>query len=133
MLRIKKYFLTLVILALLILINSCTLTLEEILNNPKIVEEKCDKLKAIEDKNNCFTKYAELVANDDSNISINFCNNLNGADRNKCIFNVFSILETNNKIEEAINVCKNIDQEGFFEWCESRRDRDSIVIAPSLE
>lgn len=130
MLRIKKYFLVLV---LLILINGCKLTQEEIINNPELIEEKCSKLKAIEDKNNCFTEYGKIVANNNSEVSIKFCNNLEDTARNKCLFNVFSILETNNKIEEAIDVCKNIDKEGFSEWCETRRDRNSIVIAPSLE
>ncbi|MFH1210225.1 MAG: hypothetical protein V1663_05575 [archaeon] len=120
-------------LFLLVFINGCQLSTDDILNNPYVVEEKCDKIKDDLDKSVCFQNYAEMVARNNSNMSVNFCDNLEGVKRDKCLFEIFLILESSNRIDEAIDVCKSIKKEGFTEWCETRRNMSSITIAPSLD
>ena len=113
-------------------ILGCKLTTEKIIADPSLVERDCNKIKDIESKNSCFFNYAEMLASIDSSVSLEICEK-DGVNRNKCIFNVFLNLEKNGKIEEAIKVCKTIEKDGFNEWCDSRKGRESIKVAPPLE
>lgn len=83
-------------------------------------------------RENCFNEYAKLVSSASKEISINLCNNLEDYSRNKCLFDVSNELESSNKLDDAIGVCKLIEKEGFPEWCESRRNKESISVAPQL-
>lgn len=122
----------LLFLAILILLNGCKLTPEKIAKNPELAVNDCNNLKDTNQKENCFNEYAKLVSSASKETSINLCNNLEGYSRNKCFFDVSNELEKANKLDDSIQVCKLIEKEGFSEWCESRRNKESISVAPPL-
>lgn len=126
--------LRIILLVLIIFLSGCALTPEKIVNNPAKVVEKCDKFEDLSERNNCLSGYAKSISLISGKTGVGLCTNLEpGFPRNKCIFDIFVELEKADKIDEAISVCKDIDKEGFSEWCESRRSRDSIAVAPSLD
>lgn len=127
----KKLFL---LIFLLIFVNGCYhLTPKSIIKNPESVIKECEKIEDVEMRTECFNKYAKDVSMISKDTSISICNNLaSGYHKNKCLFNVFSTLEGNGKLDDGIEVCKHIEKEGFLEFCESRRNGGSIMVAPSL-
>lgn len=121
------------ILFLLIFITGCSLSPEMISKNPKLALNECNKIEDLNEQNICIRDYAKTVALVSKEAAVELCNNLEeGYTRNKCLFDVFSKLEENGQINNAIEVCKLINKPDFSEWCESRRNRESISVAPSL-
>ena len=127
----KKLFFLLVFL---IFISGCFQpSLRSVVKNPDKVVKECNKYPAADEVSGCFMKFAKDVSLISKETSIIICNNLeSGYGRNKCLFEVFSNLEANGRLDEGIEVCKEIGKEGFLEFCESRRSGGSIVVAPSL-
>ena len=126
----KLYFL----LIFLIFISGCFQpSLKSIVKNPEKAVKECNKYEDVDESRGCLMKFAKDVSLISKETSITICNNLeNGYSRNKCLFGVFSNLEGNGRLEDGIKVCKEIDKEGFLEFCESRRAGGSITVAPSL-
>ncbi len=122
----------LLILFLLIFISGCALTPERISKNPELALKECNKLEDLNEKTECINTYAQSVAPVSKEASIELCTKLEAYSRNKCFFDVSNELEKANKLEDAIEVCKLIEKEGFSEWCELRRNKESISVAPSL-
>lgn len=120
------------ILFLLIFITGCNLSPEMISKNPKLALNECNKIEDLNEQNTCIGDYAKAVALVSKEAAVELCNNLEDYQRNKCLFDVFSKLEENGQINNAIEVCKLIEKEDYQEWCESRRNRESISVAPSL-
>jgi len=127
----KKLFL---LLFLLIFISGCFQpSIRNIINNPDKAVKECNKYKTDEEIKGCFVKYAKDTSLISKETSIIICNNLKpGYEKNKCLFDVFTTLESNDRLDEGIEVCKEIDKKGFLEFCESRRNGGSIMVAPSL-
>lgn len=122
------------ILFTIVFVSGCSkLTPEDIVADPEKFIEKCNKMEEASDREGCLNNYAKIVSLTSERTGVRLCTNLeSGFPRNKCIFEVYRELETAGRVDEAVNVCKDIDKEGFLEWCESRRSGDSIAIAPSL-
>ena len=118
----------------LIFISGCFQpSLRSIVKNPDKAVKECNKYENVEEMRGCLMKFAKDVSLISKETSITICNNLeNGYGRNKCLFGVFSNLERNDRLEEGIVVCKQIEKEGFLEFCESRRKGGSITVAPPL-
>ena len=127
----KKLFL---IIIFLIFLSGCYhLTFKSIIKNPERVVKECNKFENLEVMRGCLMKFAKDVSLISKEASIEICNNLeSGYGRNKCLFGIFSNLEANGRLEEGIEVCKYIEKEGFLEFCESRRNGESIMVAPPL-
>jgi len=127
----KKLFLLLIIL---IFISGCFQpSIKSIVKNPDKAVKECNKYKTDEEIKGCFMKFAKDASLISKETSVKICNNLElGYERNKCLFGVFRNLESNDRLEDGIEVCKEIDKEGFLEFCEGRRNGGSIMVAPSL-
>ncbi len=125
----KKIFL---FLAILILLNGCKLTPEKIAKNPELAVKDCNNFEDINQRDNCFNEYAKLVSPASKETAISLCNNLEDYQKNKCLFDVSNELESSNRLDDSIEVCKLIDKPGFLEWCKSRRNKESISVAPPL-
>ena len=122
----------LLILFLLIFISGCVLSPEKIAKNPELAVNKCNNLKDINQRESCFNEYAKLVSSTSKETAVSLCNNLEGYPKNKCFFDVSNELESSNKLDDSIEVCKLIEKPDFSEWCESRRNKESISVAPPL-
>ena len=120
-------------LILIIFLSGCALTPEKIVKNPQKAIENCNKIENMDERNECFSSIALNAGILSKGTGVMLCTQIeSNYQRNKCLFDMFTELEKNNRIEEAIDVCKQINKEGYSEWCESRRNRDSISVAPSL-
>ena len=119
---------------LLIFVSGCFQpSLRSVVKNPDKVVKECNKYQTDDEVKGCFMKFAKDVSLISKETSIIICNNLeSGYGKNKCLFVVFSNLEANGRLDDGIEVCKKIDKEGFSEFCESRRNGGSIMVAPSL-
>ena len=122
----------LLILFLLIFISGCVLTPERISKNPDLALNECNKLESLNEKTGCINTYAKSVAPISKQVAVELCNNLEGYPKNKCFFDVSNELESSNKLDDSIEVCKLIEKPDFSEWCESRRNKESISVAPPL-
>ena len=120
------------ILIVLIFISGCVLTPEKIAKNPDLALKECNKLESLNEKTNCINTYAQSVAPLSKETAVTLCKNLEDYPKNKCFFDVSNVLESSDKLDDAIVVCKLIGKEGFSEWCESRRNKESISVAPPL-
>lgn len=120
------------LLIFLIFISGCALTPERIVKNPEKVIEECSKIENQENEI-CITKYATEVSLLSKDTGVDLCQKIaSNSLKNKCLFEIFSIYEKSGRLEEAIEVCKNIDVAEFSEWCETRRSGESIAVSPSL-
>ena len=120
------------LLIFLIFISGCALTPERIVKNPDKIIEICSKIEN-QENDACITKYASEVSLLSKETGINLCNKIaSNSLKNKCLFKIFSVYEKSGRLEEGIEVCKNIDIVGFPEWCETRRSVESIAVSPPI-